>query len=116
MNSRQGQFSLLFLKSADIAVLLVALGLTIVINYSSETDLSIPGYSIDFLSAHIKLGNAILFGLVMIVWHFCFKVQGLYFSVPFSSQPENIEKGRESASGLFDHFVHRCRICKLGKD
>ncbi len=92
MNTRQGQFSLLFLKSADLAGLLAALGITIVINYSSETGMSLPRYSLDFLSSHIKLSNAILFGLLMIVWHFCFKIQGLYYSVRFSNQGEIIKR------------------------
>ena len=115
MNSRQGQFSLLFLKSADLAALLIALGITIVINYSSETEMSVPRYSLDFLSSHIKLSNAILFGLLMIVWHFCFKIQGLYYSVRFSNQSEIIKRTAKSVGVCSIALFITAEIANWGK-
>lgn len=88
MISRQGQLSILFLKSADLALLLAALGLTIAVIYAPEAEMSMPDYSVDFLSTRIKLSNALLCGLLLLVWHFCFKVNGLYLSYRLSEARE----------------------------
>jgi exopolysaccharide biosynthesis polyprenyl glycosylphosphotransferase len=85
MNFRQGQLSLLFLKSADLMLLLGALGTTIVLNYSTESGMSMPEYSLDFLSTRVKLSNAVLFGVLLYVWHYCFRIYGLYFSSRLST-------------------------------
>lgn len=80
MNFRQGQLSLLLLKSADLALLLFALAAMILLNYVPGTEMSLPEYSQEFLSTRVKLSNAILFGLLIYIWHYCFKFYGLYFS------------------------------------
>lgn len=80
MTSRQGQLSLLFLNCADLFLLLCALGAAIVINYAPESQLGVSAYSIEFLATRIKLSNAILGGVLLFVWHFCFKIYGLYYS------------------------------------
>ena len=88
MNFRQGQLSLLFLKSADLALILFALGVTIVFNFAPESGMSMPEYSFDFLSSRVKLSNAILFGVLMYIWHCCFRMNGLYFSARLSTPRE----------------------------
>lgn len=88
MNFRQGQLSLLFLKSADLVLILFALGATIVINFAPETNMSMPEYSLDFLSTRIKLSNAVLCVLLMGIWHYCFRVYGLYYSSRLSTPNE----------------------------
>ncbi len=92
MNFRQGQLSLLFLKSADLTLLLFALGMTIVLNYAPETSMSVPEYSLDFLSTRVKLSNAILFSVLMYIWHYCFRIYGLYFSTRLSNLNEILYK------------------------
>lgn len=84
MTSRQGQLSLLFLNSADLFLLLCSLGAAIVINFAPESHLGLSAYSIDFLSTRVKLSNAILCGILLIFWHFCFKIYGLYYSYRLS--------------------------------
>jgi len=88
MNFRQGQLSLLFLKSADLLLLLVAFGATIVLNYAPGTEMSMPEYSLDFLSTRVKLSNAVLGGLLITIWHYCFRFYGLYFSSRLSTPQE----------------------------
>lgn len=80
MNTPQGQLLTLALKTADLLLLLLALLLTEIINHAPESDLGVYGYSIDFLSTRVKLSNAILCGLLLIVWHIFFNIRGLYRS------------------------------------
>ena len=88
MNSKHGILSILFLKSVDLILLLVALGSTIALIYAPESHMGIPDYSVDFLSTRVKLSNAILCGVLLLIWHWCFKVQGLYFSQRLSDIKE----------------------------
>src|SRR5215210_8308136 len=88
MTSRQGQLSLIFLNCADLILLLGALGATIVINYAPESHLGYSDYSIDFLSTRVKLSNAILAGVLLFVWHSCFKIYGMYHSYRMSKVDE----------------------------
>lgn len=92
MNFRQGQLSLLFLKSADLTLMLLALGATIVLNYAPDTGMSMPEYSMEFLSTRVKLSNAVLFGFLMLAWHYCFRFYGLYFSNRLSTPKEILLK------------------------
>ena len=92
MNFRQGQLSLLFLKSTDLMIMFFALGATIVFNYAPEAHMSLPEYSLDFLSTRIKLSNALLFGLLIYIWHYCFRIYGLYFSSRLSTPKEILSK------------------------
>ncbi len=115
MLSRQGQLSLYFLKSADLGLLLFALWLTIVINYSSETELSVTSYSLDFLSSHIKLTNAVLFGLLMVVWHICFKIQGLYYSLRFGNRQDIIIRTAKASAACSISLFFAAEIANWGK-
>src|SRR5438874_4471024 len=80
MTSRQGQLSLAFLNCMDLGLMLSALVASIVILYSPDAHMSVTEYSEDFLVTRIKLSNAILGAILLIVWHFCFKAYGLYQS------------------------------------
>ena len=80
MTSRQGQLSLLFLNCADFALLVFSLGAAIVLTNAHEEGMGMSEYSVDFFSTRIKLGNAILCGLLLLIWHICFRFSGLYFS------------------------------------
>lgn len=86
MTSKQGQISVLFLKSADLLMLLAALGTSLILYHKPAA------YTLDFLSTRVKLSNAILGGLLLVVWHFCFKMNGLYLSYRLSSVSEIIRR------------------------
>ena len=80
MTSREGQLSLAFLNCMDLALMVGALGASIVILYSPAAQMSVADYTEDFLVTRVKLSNAILCAALLIVWHFCFKAYGLYQS------------------------------------
>ncbi len=82
MISREGQLSVLFLKTADIFLLASALALSVALYYSSEVN------TLEFLSTRIKLSNAVLGGLMLIIWHVCFNLKGLYLSYRLSNAGE----------------------------
>ncbi len=88
MTSRQGQLSLLFLNCADFVLLVFSLGAAIVITNAHVEGLGMSEYSVDFFSTRIKLGNAILCGLLLLIWHICFRFSGLYFSNRLSNAKE----------------------------
>lgn len=85
MNSRHGQLSVLFLKFADMVMLLLALGSTIVINYAPVDKMTVSDYSVSFLSSRVKLSNAVLCGVLLLIWHITFKIYSLYQSVRLSN-------------------------------
>ncbi len=78
----------MFLNCADLVLMLTALGAAIVVNYAPEANMSVSDYSIEFLSTRVKLSNAILCGSMLIVWHFCFKIYGMYYSSRLSNSNE----------------------------
>lgn len=80
MKSPQGQLSTLALKTADLLLLLAALLATEIINHAPESQLDVLDYSVNFLSTRVKLSNAILCVLLLVVWHVFFHVRGLYRS------------------------------------
>src|SRR4051812_11439624 len=80
MRFRQGQISLAFLNCMDLVLMLLALAASIIILYAPDTHMGVTDYSQDFLFSRIKLSNAILCGLLLTAWHFCFKAYGLYHS------------------------------------
>jgi exopolysaccharide biosynthesis polyprenyl glycosylphosphotransferase len=86
MVSREGQISVLFLKVADVTLLLAALGISVGIYHADEIS------SIDFLSTRVKISNAVLGGLLFVVWHFCFAVNGLYLSYRMSRPGEILRR------------------------
>ena len=68
------------LKAADLMLLLFSLLITVVINNVPQSEMDAVGYSVEFLSTRVKLGNAVLCGLLMIAWHIIFNLRGLYRS------------------------------------
>jgi exopolysaccharide biosynthesis polyprenyl glycosylphosphotransferase len=78
MNASYRKAYLLLLNLSDLALLIVALGVTIVINYAPAYAAFDAGFAVDFLSARIKLSNAILGGLLLVVWHVTLSSIGLY--------------------------------------
>jgi exopolysaccharide biosynthesis polyprenyl glycosylphosphotransferase len=80
MTARYGQLANFFLKVSDLALMLAALAIAIVINYAPSDQHTVPAYAFDFLSTRIKLGNALLAGLLLVAWYISFELQGLYRS------------------------------------
>ena len=77
MTARYGQLANFFMKLTDLGLMLAALWLAIVINYAPADQATVSAYAVDFLSTRIKLGNALLGGLLLIVWYITFELQGL---------------------------------------
>ncbi|MCY7348135.1 MAG: sugar transferase [Pyrinomonadaceae bacterium] len=88
MTSRQGQLSLLFFNCADFALQIFSLALAIVIANAGAEGMGMSEYSVDFFSTRIQLGNAVLCGMLLFIWHICFRFSGLYLSNRLSTAKE----------------------------
>ena len=86
------------LKVTDLALVLSALGLTIVFRYSPSNNVE---FAVDYLSERIKVSNALLGIGLLITWHLAFAVQGLYLSHRFTTQAARAERDRAWGSDLF---------------
>lgn len=75
MTASYRKIYLLLLNLGDLILLIAALGLTIVLNYAPAKN---AWFAVDFLSTRIKLSNAILGGLLLVVWHLALTGSGLY--------------------------------------
>ncbi len=75
MMAPQRQLYLLFLKLSDLALLVSALGWSLIVYYWPAHD---ARPVIDFLSERIKVGQALLGGGLLMIWHLGFSLQGLY--------------------------------------
>ena len=75
MPSPYRKLYLLYLQCMDLALMVVALSLTLTLNYAKENHVD---YLIAFATDRIKVTNAILIGMLLLVWHQVFKLQGLY--------------------------------------
>ena len=64
----------------DLGLMLLALAVAIVMIYAPAGQSSVADYTEDFMVTRVKLSNAILCGVLLITWHFCFKAYGLYHS------------------------------------
>jgi exopolysaccharide biosynthesis polyprenyl glycosylphosphotransferase len=112
MTSRYGQLANFVLKVTDLLLWVFALGLTIVINYQPATHLGVSDYTVDFLSTRIKIANALLLGLLLVVWYVAFNLQGLYRSHRLSSLWEEMtEVGR----AVFFASVALLIVAQIGK-
>ncbi|MBC8030235.1 MAG: sugar transferase [Pyrinomonadaceae bacterium] len=80
MTSRYGQLANFSLKITDLGLMLLALAMAIVVNYAPSDKPGVPAYALDFLSTRVKVGNALLCGLLLIIWYIAFELQGLYRS------------------------------------
>ena len=90
MTQRYGALSNFFLKVSDLALVLCALALTIVLRFS-PTHHNV-GFAFDYLSERIKVSNALLGIALLITWHLAFAVQGLYLSHRFASQRKELKE------------------------
>ena len=101
MTARYGQLANFFLKMNDLVLMLAALAVGIVLNYAPAGESTVPAYAVDFLSTRIKLGNALLAGLLLIVWYITFELHGLYRShrlITFTDEVKEISRAVFAAS------------------
>jgi exopolysaccharide biosynthesis polyprenyl glycosylphosphotransferase len=74
--------------------MLAAFGLAILINYAPAAP-TVPVFVIDFLQTRVKVVNAFLGGLLLVIWYLAFFLQGVYRSHRLSSFREELtEVGR----------------------
>jgi exopolysaccharide biosynthesis polyprenyl glycosylphosphotransferase len=112
MPNRYGQLTNFALKLTDQLLMLVALGLGIVINYAPYESLGFSDYAVDFLSTRIKLANALLSGLLLVIWYVAFNVEGLYRSHRLSNLREEIS---EVARAVFFASVALLIVAQIGR-
>ena len=89
MTARYGALSNFFLKVSDLALVLCALGVTIVLRYSPEHN---AAFAFDYLSERVKVSNALLGVALLITWHLAFAVQGLYLSHRFATPVKELKE------------------------
>ncbi|PYS72988.1 MAG: sugar transferase [Acidobacteria bacterium] len=92
MVARHGQITNAALRVSDLAAMLAALSLAILINYAPDANVSTPDYAVDFLSTRVKVANALLCGLMVTVWYVLFNLQGVYRSHRLSTFREEIKE------------------------
>jgi exopolysaccharide biosynthesis polyprenyl glycosylphosphotransferase len=90
MTDRYGQLANFSLKVTDLLLMLSALVLGIVINYAPAEPHTLSAFAFDFLSTRIKVGNALLGGLLLVVWYLAFYLQGVYRSHRLSGLLEEL--------------------------
>jgi exopolysaccharide biosynthesis polyprenyl glycosylphosphotransferase len=112
MTARYGQLANLASKVTDLLLMLVALGLTIVINYAPAAPLPVREYAVDFLSTRIKVGNALLCILLLVTWHLAFYFQGVYRSHRLSSL---FEESAEVGRAIFFASASLLIVAQIGK-
>ena len=111
MTDRYGQLANFSLKATDLLLMLAALGLGIVINYAPAAPLPVPAYAVNFLSTRIKVGNALLGGLLLVIWYLAFYFQGVYRSHRLSSLREELT---EVARAIFVAAVALLIVAQIG--
>ena len=80
MTSRYGQLANFSLKVTDLGLMLLALAVAIIVNYAPSDKPGVSAYALDFLSTRITVANALLGGLMLVIWYVAFELQGLYRS------------------------------------
>jgi exopolysaccharide biosynthesis polyprenyl glycosylphosphotransferase len=94
MTQRYGQLTNFTLKVTDLLLMLAAFVLAILINYAPAAP-TVPVFVIDFLQTRVKVVNAFLGGLLLVIWYLAFFLQGVYRSHRLSSFREELtEVGR----------------------
>lgn len=111
MIPRQGQLANLFLKVTDLGLMFLALSLAIIINYAPQDSLPVPAYAVDFFSSRIKVGNALLGALMVVVWYVIFNMQGIYRSHRLSSA---LDEFREIGRAVFLASVTLVVVAHIG--
>ena len=112
MTDRYGQLANFTLKLTDLVLMLTALVLGIVINYAPTAPVPLPAFAFDFLSTRIKVGNALLGGLLLITWYLAFYLQGVYRSHRLSGLSEELG---EVARAIFFASAALLIVGQLGK-
>ncbi len=92
MNTREGQLSVLWLKSMDLVLLVLALAVAITVANAGEATDNLEHYTVDFFATRIKLGNALLCSILLVIWSTTFKLNGLYRSSRLSSRLDLIRR------------------------
>src|SRR4051812_18764310 len=92
MTTRHGQLANLTLRFTDLSLMLCALSLAIVINYAPHEPVPIATYAVDFFSTRVKVGNALLCGLMVFVWYLLFALQGVYRSHRLSTAKDEFKE------------------------
>jgi exopolysaccharide biosynthesis polyprenyl glycosylphosphotransferase len=100
---------LLYLKLMDLLLMTIALGLTITLNYAQTDYVS---YALGFTSERITIPNALLIGLLLIVWHQALNVRGLYLLTRLHLLGEEI---REIARAVFWGALALLLVAQLGR-
>ena len=98
MVPRQGQLANLFLKVTDLALMFCALCLAIIVNFAPQNPQPVSAYAIDFFSSRIKVANALLCALMVVIWYIIFNMQGIYRSHRLSTA---LEEFREIGRAVF---------------
>jgi len=111
MTARYGQLANFFLKMSDLLLMLSALALAIVINYA-PSEPGVPAYAVDFLSTRIKLGNALLAGLLLVIWYIAFELQGLYRSHRLTTFAFEL---KEIAHAVFAASIALLIVAQIGR-
>jgi exopolysaccharide biosynthesis polyprenyl glycosylphosphotransferase len=111
MTTRYGQLANFSLKLTDLLLMLAALGLAIVVIYAPSSPVPVTSYAVDFLSTRIKIANALLGGLLLLVWYIAFHLQGLYRSHRLSSVREELI---EVTRAIFAACVALMIVAQLG--
>ncbi len=96
MHSREGQLSVLSLKSLDLVLLVLALGIAITVANAGESTGGLREYTIDFFATRVKVSNAILCSILLFIWNLSFRLNGLYRSSRLSSRSDLLIKSSKS--------------------
>lgn len=112
MTARYGQLANFSLKATDLLLMLVALLGGIVINYAPSEAHSLSDYAFDFLSTRIKVVNALLGAVLLVIWAIVFSLQGVYRSHRLSSLREELV---EIARAIFFATAALLIVGQLGR-
>ncbi len=111
MIPRQGQLANLFLKVTDLGLMFCGLSLGMIVNYGPQNSQPVPAYAIDFFSSRIKVANALLCAVMVIVWYIIFNMQGIYRSHRLSTA---LDEFREIGRAVFLASVTLLVVAHIG--
>ena len=111
MIPRQGQLANLFLKVTDLGLMFCGLSLGMIVNYGPQNSEPVPAYAIDFFSSRIKVANALLCAVMVIVWYVIFNMQGIYRSHRLSTA---LDEFREIGRAVFLASVTLLVVAHIG--
>ncbi len=112
MTNRYGHLANFTLKLSDLVLMLLSVCIAIVINYAPAAPLPVHAYVLDFLHTRIKVGNALLCGVLLLVWYLAFYMQGVYRSHRLSSLREELT---EVLRAIFFSTLALLLIAELGQ-